>query len=328
MAAAPRTDHAERWHVIDAAGPWANPVTLAEIAGRGEPTLLVGDGGLTAAAAAAGLTRAARLPAAGGDARWAVANLRRFFRSAGPVRSLHAWSPTAAAALRWAGLPSGARRTLHLTATPDACQLKRIGGLARGWDVQTASPRTARRLRGVGVETAMIDAMPARGVRPAADAHAGPARAALRARWGVDDDTPVVAAWADPPAAADTMRAAMTVNLVAEAAGRELRLLVHPLQHARARTQDLLDRYGHPDRLIQDAGLAAPWSVLSGLDAVMLGDDPAPLSVRYALAAGVPVVAPDTPDHRHAVGDAGVSYALTGEPKRLADRLLHGALGS
>ncbi|MEM9883332.1 MAG: hypothetical protein AAF800_10480 [Planctomycetota bacterium] len=312
--------------MIDTAGPWASPVTLAEIAGRDEPTLLIGGRDLAVAASTAGLTRAVRLPATGGDARWAVADLRRFFRSAGPIRSLHAWSPTAAAALRWAGLPRGLRRTLHLTATPDARRLRLIRRLARGWDIQTASPRAARRLRGVGVEAAIRDAMPAAGVRPADDGHTQEAREALRRRWGVDDDTPVVAALADPPAAADTMRAAMAVNLVAEAAGRELRLLVHPLQHSRARTQDLLDRYGHPDRLIQDAGLAAPWSVLPGLDAVMLGEDPAALSVRYALAAGVPVVAPDTSDHRRAAGDAGVSYALTAEPKRLADRLLHQAI--
>ncbi|MEM9420794.1 MAG: hypothetical protein AAGA25_17340 [Planctomycetota bacterium] len=155
-------------------------------------------------------------------------------------------------------------------------------------------------------------------------------RSSLRERWEVDDQMPVVALLSDPPTAAPAPSMMTGLNLVSLAADRPLRLLVHPEQFGRSRTQTLLDRYGEPDRFIQDTQIATPWAVLRGCDAVMLSDQPAPLSVRYALAAGLPVVAPDLPLHRESLDKAPeeqVHYALSSEPKRMADRLQHRALG-
>ncbi|MEL7088225.1 MAG: hypothetical protein AAGL98_07245, partial [Planctomycetota bacterium] len=121
--------------------------------------------------------------------------------------------------------------------------------------------------------------------------------------------------------------AATVIDLVGHAADRKLYLLVHPLQAGRNRTQTLLDTYRQPDRIIQDAKVATPWRVLAGCDAVLLGEQPAPASARFAVAAGLPIVAPDLPHHREALADgARVYFAATAEPKRLAHPLQHDAL--
>lgn len=153
-------------------------------------------------------------------------------------------------------------------------------------------------------------------------------RAALRRGWGITDDTPVVALLSDPPAAADAWIAAMTVGLVRAASGGNMRLLLHPQQHRRARAQDHLDRGPDADLFIQDARLARPETVLAGCDAALFLDDPAPRAARHAVAAALPVAAPDTPAHRAALAAtrARVGFAPGGIPKKLADRLLHHAL--
>ncbi|MEO1236516.1 MAG: hypothetical protein AAFX76_06985, partial [Planctomycetota bacterium] len=122
--------------------------------------------------------------------------------------------------------------------------------------------------------------------------------------------------------------AMMGVSHLCESTGREARLLVHPDQAQRPRKQAVLDRYGHPDRYIQDGAIARPWEVLPGCDAVVFSRAPAPLSARYALASGLPIVAPDLPDHREALGDHDrVFYAHSELAKHMADRLQHPALG-
>lgn len=152
----------------------------------------------------------------------------------------------------------------------------------------------------------------------------------LRRAWGIHDDTPVVALLGDPPAAADAWTAALVLSLVRTASGRRVRLLVHPLQHRRARAQDHLDRGPDADLFLQDARLAHPESVLAGCDALLfVNPRGGGGAARHAVAAGLPVAAPDTPAHRAALAGAAapVGFAPGGQPKKLADRLLHVALG-
>ena len=168
----------------------------------------------------------------------------------------------------------------------------------------------------------------------------------LRWGWGIHDDTPVVALLSDPPTAADAWTAALIVGLVRSASGVPMRLLVHPQQQRRTRTQDHLDRGPDADLLIQDARLDHPETVLPGCDAALFVNPyvnpsvnppagPGPTrshsvsrAAQRAVAAGLPVAAPDTPAHRAALAGATatVGFAPHGQPKKLADRLLHQAL--
>ena len=153
-------------------------------------------------------------------------------------------------------------------------------------------------------------------------------RAALRQSWSVDDGTPVVVLLGGPVASADTWAAAHAASLVRTASGRALRLLIHPQQRRRVRTQDHLDRGPDADLLIQDARLAHPLDVLPGCDAALfVGSTSGPVG-NLVVVAGMPAVAPDTPAHRttFAHTTAPTGFAPGGEPKKLADRLLHIAL--
>jgi len=173
-------------------------------------------------------------------------------------------------------------------------------------------------------------------IDPTPPADPAPAdRERLRRGWGIDNDTPVVALLSDPAPVADAWTAALVVSLVRTASGRRVRLLVHPLQHRRARAQDHLDRGPDADLFVQDARLAHPESVLAGCDALLFVNPragtaarPDSAAARHAVAAGLPVAAPDTPAHRAALADstAPVGFAPRGQPKKLADRLLHTAL--
>ena len=168
----------------------------------------------------------------------------------------------------------------------------------------------------------------------------------LRRGWGIHDNTPVVVLLGDPPTAADAWTAALVVGLARSASGVRLRLLIHPLQQRRPRTQDHLDRGPDADLFIQDARLDHPETLLPGCDAALFVNPPVnphvnpsagPSSMRNhaispaaqrAVAAGLPVAAPDTPAHRAALAGATarVGFAPGGQPKKLADRLLHHAL--
>lgn len=316
-------------HLIDQVSPQAYPAALALIARRREPTLLLGGTPLSRAAEAAGLTEQVKhVRVAAGSARWGVFALRQALRDVEPGRELHVWSLNCLAALRT--LRRTSATVMHLLALPGPDQLKLMLRLDRPtlrWRVLGASLRDQLVARGISAERVELETLPT-----PEEAHAKLQldRVSLRARWGIDEEMPVVAVLSDPPTAGDAGPMMIALNLIGLAADRPLRLLVHPEQSGRERSQTLLDRYGKPDRFIQDAGVATPWSVVRGCDAVMLTESPAPLSVRYALAAGLPIVAPDLPHHREALADAPeerVRFALTAEPKRMADRLQHRALG-
>ena len=327
----PTEPHGAALHIIDQASPQSSATTLARIADRGEPALLLGGTALRRRAAAAGLDpdRCDFLPVPAGHAGWGVAALRRWFAArpaAAAYPPIHAWSLSVLGALRWIGRGRGL--TLELTQHPDARAMAALGRRPPAdLKVHTLGEHLRRQLIDAGFPAAQTAAVPLLDLQDAR-AKIDPARLALRDAWAVPDDAAVVALLSDPYTEADIAPAARVIDFIGHAAGRKLYLLVHPLQSGRRRLQILLDRYREADRVLQDARLAAPWQVLAGCDAALLGTAPAPLAARYAAAAGLPIVAPDLPAHREALADAPrVFFAADAEPKRLAHRLQHGALG-
>ncbi|MEM7625651.1 MAG: hypothetical protein AAF333_08485 [Planctomycetota bacterium] len=314
-------------HVIDQASPQSDAVTLAWLAELGEPVLLVGGTPLRRRAEAAGLVPGGGgfLSAPAGHAGWGVVGLRRWFARRGRDAALHAWSLSVLSALRWIGHGRGV--TLHLTALPDAAGRKKLRRLVTpDLKIETFGQVLRQRLIDEGLHADRVTATPLWSTEAAED-RLSKQRAEIRAAWNVEDHAPVVALLGDPPAAADASPAMTTIDLVGHATGRKLYLLVHPFQAGRDRTQTVLDAYRQPDRMVQDARLATPWRVLAGCDAVLMGRTPAVASARFAVAAGLPIVAPDKPSHREALADAERAYfAATAEPKRLAHQLQHQAL--
>lgn len=315
-------------HLIDQASPQSDPVTLAYLAQRQEPVLLMGGSPLRRRAEAAGLRPeyCEFLPAPAGHAGWGAVSLRRWFAQQAQPAALHVWSLSVLSALRWIG--RGSAVTLHLTTLPDPAGLKKLRRLITPeLKIQTLGHALRQRLIDHGVHADRIIAAP---LWPTATAQAwlSKQRDGIRDVWNIPGDAPVVALLGDPPAAADVGPALNTLDLVGHATGKKLYLLIHPLQAGRDRGQTLLDTYRQPDRLIQDAGLATPWRVLAGCDAVLLGKRPAPASARFAVAAGLPIVAPDLASHREALADAErACFATSTEPKRLAHQLQQHALG-
>jgi len=312
-------------HLIDQVSPQATPATLILIARLQQPVLLLGGTPLQRVAEAAGLGHATRVGVPTGHAMWGLPALAKALREQSQPRDLHVWSISCLAALRWVGGP--AQHTLHLVIPPNAADLRRLRRLDHPALRIVVHGQTLRDdLIAAGFAASRLRAQALPGL-DATRAQLTGDRDALRTGWKLPGDGLVVALLSDPPAEADTNGATMAINLAAEAAGRDMRLLVHPHQTQRPRIQVVLDDYGHGNRMIQDAALATPWRVLCGCDAAMLGETPAPLSARYAAAAGLPIVAPDTPMHREALAGAKrVHWAVSAEPKRLADRLQHRAL--
>lgn len=315
-------------HLIDQAGRSSHPTTLALIAARNEPAWLLGNDSLRQAAVRAGLTAEARLSVPTGSAAWGYFALRRALAQVDPSREMHAWSLGVLAALLRMGRSSSL--VMHLMTPLSATELRQLRRLDRSTlHLVVAGESLRDRLIAWGFTAERIDVQPPLPLSEAAAKLMGQ-RGAIRQAWGVGESVPVVALLSDPPTAADAGPAMMGLHLAASAADDKLRLLVHPSQFGRPRAQTLLDKFGHAERFLQDGRLAWPWEVLRGCDAALLGAAPAPLSVRYALAAGLPIVAPDLACHREAMADAAmgqVHFALDAQPKRLADRLQHRALG-
>jgi hypothetical protein len=305
-------------HLLEAADPVSCPSVMAWIADRGESAWLLGAGGLTAMAEAAGLHRTRCLPLPAGSATWGWVQLRRALRGLPPRVTLHAWSAGCAAATRRAGWRG--QVLLHQLQAPGAT----------GFHADTAAEPIVTHVPRTEADPTHADTLAVAEPTLAAAAARRVAndRPAIRRRWRLPDPAPpVVLLLSDPPAAADVGPSLMAINLLTEATGRGARLLVHPRQHGRTRAQRLLDRLNVGDRLLQDPAVACPWTLLHGCDAVLLGEAPAPLSLPYALAAGLPIVAPDLPVHRGLLdGAEQVHWSPTAEPKKLADRLQHRAL--
>ncbi len=321
-------------HLIDQASPEACPTTLALLRltverlpapGHEHRVLAIGGAPLDWALHAAGL-RAERVASPFGSAYTAVPALRSRLRGE-RFDLIHCWSPTASAAARWVRRQTPQVLTLTQAWGADA----RCGGggfgprsLARAIMV----PGEARResLVAAGVDARRVHAVP-----PAVDPGLleRARRAGLREAWGVDDATTVVALLSDPPTAGDALRADLGAGLAYEtvkggsAAPARILLLRHPGQHRRAQSRRMMDNYGAGGLVAQEPQLAAPWQVLPACDAAMsLGDRGGGLALRWAMAAGLPIVAECHPlQEEWLVADTTALLCDRDQIKRLAHRL-------
>lgn len=325
-------------HLLDQASPQAWPTTLAMMrlraaAEQASRPIVVGGEPIRWAAEAARLTCEV-VSAPYGHALAALPALRRALRRDGGVDAVHAWSLSACAA---AGvLVPRLPRTLTLTQGMTErgwATLRRLVAMRRTRPERVEVLSEARRVEAseAGIPGDLLHVVP-----PDVDASLlrMADRAACRAAWGADDDTHVIALLGDPPPAPDALRADLGLGLVYEtvghALGRRPRVLMikHPLAYRRLPAQQMMDNYGVGEILAQDARVAAPWLVLPGCDtALFVGDSAGGLGLRWAMAAGVRIVAERGPTVEEWLGDAEDSALLydRGQPKRLAHRL-HQAL--
>lgn len=152
-------------------------------------------------------------------------------------------------------------------------------------DHACSNPSPLRERPGEGVESDLTDA-----------------RALIRSRWGISDDTFIVALLADHPDQVDAREAWLAVAFVfetlaaAKAERGDVRLLCHPMSFRRAQADDLSDLLDQPQLVMQDARVLTPWQVLSGCD-IALAPSPraAGLSILWANAMGLPIIAPPEP---------------------------------
>lgn len=337
-------------HLIDSASAQACPTTLALLGdalrqsqGLDQQVLLLGGKSLSQTAALAGLNgvQRVRIPAGWMRAGWprgyrwisgrvypgAAGPLRRRLQALGHLNVVHFWSPSTLALASMFGLTP---LVLTLTCAPDGQTTRSLCHLAstrRSWPatVVTHSKAIVAQLVGAGVQTTEIRLLQPRVEPSRLDAAQ---RQLIRRSWGLESErAKVIALLSDPPQVADTLDAIMAVGLAEESLAAtgpgapQLRLLVHPQQHHRLRAQRMMDRFGVGHCLIQDARLATPWRVLPACDAALaLGPSGGGLSLRWALAAGLPVVATATEAEVLRDGQTAL-LGEAGKPKELAHRL-------
>jgi hypothetical protein len=314
-------------HLVEEAAGQTSLALLHYLAQRGEAVWLFGTARLGRAAAEVGLTAERFVPVSGGRAGWWQPAAVRALRDLGPRNQPRVWSIRLASLVRrFAG---AGPIHLHQLAHPSATETRALLATIADADTlyETPDAGLVETLRRAGCSPDRI-----RQNAPAVNdsqQRPTPDREATRRRWSLPTpETPVVMLLSDPPTAADAGAAAMVINLAAESTGHEWRLLVHPEQRGRRRAQRVLDELGVGSRLIQDEQMQWPPRLLPGVDAVLLGTAPAPLTAGLALAAHRPVVAPDRPCHRSILPTSPlVHLAPTDQPKKLADRLQHDALG-
>ena len=157
-------------------------------------------------------------------------------------------------------------------------------------------------------------------------------RAKLRERWGVDAGTRVIALIGDRFDRIDTSDAMMTIALTQEALRATLpdradvRLLCHPLAKRRPEASELSELLSFDCHLIQDEAVAMPWSVLAACDAALCPQpEEAGLSLLWAEAMGVPVLAPSAKRLPLLSELCHVTPTRSPKPSDMADALTHWA---
>lgn len=322
-------------HLIDAASPQSRPTTLALMAsslGRlgevDQAVALLGGRPLADAARAAGVRGAQVIGVPFGRAVLGWPAVRRYMRGAGPFDLIHCWSVGALslAALAFRGLPKALTLTTPVSerATAWLRVLSRESAAAGGLVVLPISATLRRALLSAGVAEAVVHVL-----RPGIDlgrvGHSQ--RAAIRKGWGVESDSQRVAAIAcDPVERGDALAAAMGVlvaNEITSAAGRSLRLLLHPQQLNRVRVRGIARNIDKAGAIIDEPRVAEPWSVLPGCDLVLaLGPYAGGLSLLWAMAANVPIVGEASYAVSEIVEDRHSALLVKeSSPKQLAKRI-------
>lgn len=309
-------------HLLEQASTRTTATTLALMAqsvGRlgqvDEHVALAGPPALGALAQQCGLRGATVVGAPFGRAIGACGRLGRW----ADVDLVHCWSVGAltASMLRF---PRQAK-VLTLTGIPSKRQvhwLRMLCGELSGRVVLTPISSTIRRevLSG-GVPEAAVHV-----VRPALDMAMvdQTSRAALRERWGVEDDSIKIAMLlGDPPTGADALAAFEIVSRVNDSfdEGRApVRLLVHPQQNNGLAALRFARHRNSEHWLIRDPDVARPWSALPGAD-IALATRPGAgnLSLLWAMAANVPIVGEATYGVSEIVEDR--HSALLAKPGRI-----------
>ncbi len=289
-------------HLIDAAGPQATPTTLALLSASldrlghiGQRVMLLGGAGLRRSARQAGIDNAQSMPVIAGKAWLSGSAGRRAIADMGRFDLIHCWSIGALsmAAMHLRGTP----RLLTVTVQPPrhaAHWLRMIQTYAPGQTIVLPISNTIRRdlIRGGVAEQAIHVVRPALDMARIEFAD----RRTLRDRWGApDDETKIVALLGDPPHDPDALRAMMVVNFASDSRAESpypVRLLMHPDQRHRRRAREMAENLGHRDRYLIDAHIACPWRVLPGCDlALAIGKNAGGLSLLWAMAANIPIVA-------------------------------------
>ncbi len=289
-------------HLIEASSPQANAATLALLASGLEQlqavdeqvVVLLGGDRLVRQAESVGIRGAVRVGVPLGRAVLGWAAIRSWVRRLGRFDLVHCWSVGAVtlAAVQLPAVP----RVLTLTVDPGRRTIGWLRVLLRETGGRTAVLPISATIRGAVLGGGVLpDAVHV--LRPGIDRSRVDlsTRSALRAQWGAaSDHNKVMALLGDPIESSDALAAGMAVIMADDSratAGQRLRLLVHPDQANRLRLQTMVRRLGQRQRVIQDAGLARPWSVLPGCDlALALGLQGGGLSLLWAMSAGVPIV--------------------------------------
>ncbi len=312
-------------HLINPASAGGGPCTLrlaaeaiSRLAEDSHEVLLIGSGAGAAAARRCGLSAgrgigvALNRPAFG---RPVLARTIAEMESArGAFDLVHAWTADLAAAAR--GRPA---ICTVLAGAPGREPAERGGGHAT---FLAATPEIARRLGANGIPSTVLP--------PGVDASAvvREDRALLRQRWSADETTFITALLGEPAAAQDGELSLATVAR-ASMTGRDVRIVVHHDEARRMTTRRWLGKLGMEKVVLIDDDVLEPWRVVAGLDAALVaplpgrstaavamqhlpliagamswaaaarprserGVLPSVLPAAWAMAAGVPVVAPDS----------------------------------
>jgi len=160
----------------------------------------------------------------------------------------------------------------------------------------------------------------------------GPARSHIRAEWGLDDRTSVVAGCGEPDSSVDARLMAYQVGVLT-IAGRAAAAILPAGARDVERGLRFTLRHEKSWRLILEP--RAPWAYLGGCDAAMWCTERTHASgmrsrrpatgtagVAWAAAAGVPIVAEDCDASREALGDHGAHWATPGSALSINRSLL------
>jgi hypothetical protein len=153
-------------------------------------------------------------------------------------------------------------------------------------------------------------------------------RSTWRERWGVAEETTVVALLDDGEGRVDASTAAMVIALTHEALVEtdpqrsDVRLLCHPLANQRAEASAFLAMLDADRLLIQDDAAASPWSVLHACDLALASSIVgAGLSLLWADAMGVATIVPYARDKTTLDELGNAIFARSSKPRDLADAL-------
>jgi hypothetical protein len=297
-------------HLIDADSSQACPAVMSAIRrsmadGCGDDRLLLLFGGrpLVDLAHRAGIEQVHPIQTPIGGVYLAHRKIKGWLETQPGFDRVHCWSIDAldASARAFVDTP------IHLSVvhTPRATKLNHLKRIVlnRRDDrvrVHTSTATLRGQLNSVGVTSDVDPSLT--DISEGSPAHAL-SKTDLRGQWHAGGSNHrVVALLSDHPSLADAVDAASIVCLAGASLvdghgqPQTITLLMHPDQRHRRRAQYFLADQSDGHRVIQDARAVEPWLVLPGCDAVLaIGPDAGGLSLGWALASGIPVVAAPTP---------------------------------